>query len=409
MSNDLHELLRAASADVPDLDFAQRAWTGAERRRSRTRRRTALAAAAAVVVGLVVGTQLVDHGATPPPAGPAPSVTTSATQTLWRVAPDGTQYAVAPASGTESSLPRVGFPNLDTVDPRSTRRDLLDLVTSDPTWRRDTPVAAFLEAVDAPTAAKATLFQPVFARTDGTLVTTSVRLHLLRDPSGALSAPISVGSLSFPHAAFPQPGNVVMVDLTTAEVTTYPVPSTTIQQVRWVGGGSEKVVASGPDGAWLIDTSVPAPAPERLPDGYTGAADTAIPLAGGLGVTSWELEGLKRTTVKVAAPVDGTAGEMFSTNLTAATGVALDDTIEPVEGARATTGILSVSTYDRARADFSCWGRAPPGRRAAVRSSGSRSRTSPCSPARPRRGCGCCSGSRSPAWSAASSCSGQTP
>lgn len=205
-------------------------------------------------------------------------------------------------------------------------------------------MAAFLEAVDAPSHADATTFQPVFALLDGTLVTTDVRLGWVRDTDGNRSAPLATGSLSFRRVAFAQPGRLITHDLTTAAVKTYAVPSRTIEQVRWAGA---KVVASGDDGAWQIDTAAVSPTAEKLPEGYTGAKNViGVDPAGAPSVTFWQLEGLRKTPTAVTAPVTQTNGQTFSTNLTAASGVFLSDGLDAGDGVAPSQGILSVTLYD---------------------------------------------------------------
>ena len=56
MNRELNDLLEAASADVREVDFAERAWAGAERHRARTRRTAVAGIAAAAVVAVVAGT-----------------------------------------------------------------------------------------------------------------------------------------------------------------------------------------------------------------------------------------------------------------------------------------------------------------------------------------------------------------
>lgn len=346
MNRELNDLLEAASADVREVDFAERAWAGAERHRARTRRTAVAGIAAAAVVAVVAGTFAAGNRTTPPP-NPAPSVSQTATSTAWRVAPDGTRYVVAPPLGTEASLPSAAFGvvgrPLEKIDPTATRIKLADVV-ADPNWRADLPVAAFIEAVDAPGYADATTFQPVFVRIDGTLVTTDVRLRWVQDAGGNRSVPLSAGSLSFRTVAFAQPGKIIVIELTTGSVKSYPIPSQAIERVRWAGS---RVVASGDDGAWQIDTSAPSLTAEKLPTGYTGAKVViGVDQTGGTSVTTWELEGLKKTTAGVTAPVFQPNGQTFSSNLLAASGVFLSDGLNASDGAPLNQGLLSVPLYD---------------------------------------------------------------
>ncbi len=346
MNRELNEMLEAASADVREVDFTERAWAGAERRRARTRRTALAGVAAAAAVAVVAGTFLAGHR-TPAPATPAPSITQTATPTAWRVAPDGTRYVIAPPLGTEASLPSaaygLGHP-LEKIDPVATRRELADVVANDPSWRSDLPVAVFLEALDAPGYADAATFQPVFARIDGSLVTTGIRLGWVHDAGGNHAVPLSEGSLSYRRVAFAQPGTVVVVELVTGSVKSYPVPSQTIERVRWAGSA---VIASGDNGAWQIDTSASAPTAEKLPAGYTGAKNVIeVNQSGSASVTTWELGGLKRTTAAVTAPVFQPYGQTFSSNLMAASAVFLSGGLNAGDGEPLDQGILSVPLSD---------------------------------------------------------------
>ncbi|MDO5740813.1 MAG: hypothetical protein Q4P07_11785, partial [Ornithinimicrobium sp.] len=255
----------------PDGVVASRPGVG---QRRRTRRAAFGGVAAAVAVAVLASAFLPGDGTpSPSPGTPVSTTTQTATSPAWRVAPDGTLYAIAPSLGTEASLPSaacgLGRP-LEKIDPTATRRELADLVANDPSWPSRLPVAVFLEAVDAPAYADASTFQPVFARLDGSLVTTGIRLGLVKDAGGNQAVPLLTGSLSDRSVAFAQPSKVVVIELVTGSVTSYPVPSQTIERVRWVGSA---VVASGDDGAWEIDTAAPAPTANQLPPGYTGAKD----------------------------------------------------------------------------------------------------------------------------------------
>ena len=266
MNREVNELLEAASADVREVDFTERAWAGGERRRARTRRTTVVGVAAAAAVAVVAGTFVAGHRPpAPSPATRASNVTQTVNSADWGVAPDGTRYVIAPPLGTEASLPSAAYGlgrPLETIDPTATRRELADVVANDPSWLADLPVAVFLEAVDAPGYADAARFQPVLARRDGSLVTTGIRLGWVQDAGGNQAVPLSDGSLSYRSVAFAQPGKLVVIELVTGSVKSYPVPSQTIERVRWAGS---RVVASGDDGAWQIDASAPSPTAEMMP------------------------------------------------------------------------------------------------------------------------------------------------
>ncbi len=346
MNRELDDLLEAASAHVREVDFAERAWEQAELTRTRTRRTVVGGVAAAAAVVAVVGAWVAGTGPAPAPANPAPTTTSSAAAAQWLLAPDGTRYVVGPAPGTEADQPHLtataaGQP--DRVDPGAARRPLSEVVT-DPSWRGgDMPAALFLAAADGSPYADASAFTAVLARTDGSLVDLGLRLTWVRDASGERSVPLSAGSLNGRWAAFPQPGAVVLVDLSSARTTRLSVPSQAVEQVRWTG---TRLVAAGADGAWQFDPASGDTTAERLPSGYTGAPDVVDVGPSGATVVTWRLEGLERTSAVLQAPATAPVGQSFSTNLTVASAVRLSGGLEQTGEPPAATGVLSVPLYD---------------------------------------------------------------
>lgn len=341
MNRELIDLLEDASADVREVDFAERAWQGAALRR----RRTVAAVAAAAAVVLTAGGYLATRPPAPQPAVPTPSIirTTAAQQ----VAPDGTPYVLAPPAGSESSLPAMPYSlfGADRVDPTGPRRDLADVV-ADPKWRADLPTAVFLEAVDADQWSEATTFRPVFVHRQLGLVVADLSLRLVPDGNGNQGMPLSTGSLSMRRAAFAQPGQVVVLDLATGGATRYAVPSQTAQHVRWSDPGSATVLVSGDEGAWSINVSEASPKVEKLPAGYAGIDDViAVDPRRGPSLVSWKFDGLRRTSVPVTAPVSGLIGTTISSNLVAASGVEVDG-LGRSDGPSPYQGVLVVPLYD---------------------------------------------------------------
>lgn len=345
MNRELTDLLEDASADVREVDFAERAWQGAALRRRRTRRRTVAAVAAAAAVVLTAGGYLATRPPAPQPAVPTPSIirTTAAQQ----VAPDGTPYLMAPPAGSEGSLPAMRYSlfGADRVDPTGPRRDLADVV-ADPKWRADLPTAVFLEAVDAEQWSEATTFRPVFVHRQLGLVVADLPLRLVPDGNGDQGMPLSTGSLSMRRAAFAQPGQVVVLDLITGQASRYAVPSQTAQYVRWSGFGSDTVLVSGEDGAWSINVSEASPKAEKLPTGYAGTDDViAVDPKRGPSLVSWKFGGLRQTSVPVRAPVSGLIGTTISSNLVASSGVEVDG-LGRSDGPSPSQGVLVVPLYD---------------------------------------------------------------
>lgn len=355
MNRELSDLLEAASGDVREIDFAARAWAGARHRRRRTGRRLVAGAAVAAVVAAGAAGFAARGTTDAVPADRSPSITT--VPAAWRVAPDGTQYMVAPAMGTEASLPADGFPGLDRVDPRGPRRELSDLVANDPSWQSEVPVAILVEAVGARSYADATTFQPVFVRVGGGLVTSAVRLQTVRDAIGNRAAPPAAASTALRVVAFPQPGQVVVLDLRTGTVRTYPVPSQTIERVRWSG---TKVVVSGAREAWSVDTATSSPTALKLPAGYFGARHViAVDSSGHPAVTTWEADGFKKVTTPLTAPVFD-VGETKSSDQVAASGVFLDDGLRDPDGGPHYQGLLAVPLSDPKGRRLLVMGERPP-------------------------------------------------
>lgn len=261
MNPDVNGLLEAASADVREVDFAERAWAGAHRRRSRRQVIAGVAAAAAVAVAVAVGTQGIGRPNTSPPANPAPSI--SQTTVMWKTALDGTQYVTAPPLGTESTLPLAGPADVPaSLDPSATRLALSDVINDDAKTPLPLVVAVFLEATDGVNYADASTFQPVLVLTDGRQVNSGLTLGWVRDSGGNRSFPLSVDSTAIARwVAFPQPGRVVVLDLRTGKTTAVPVPSTSIERVRFAD--LDTVVASGDEGAWLIELDSATPRRSR--------------------------------------------------------------------------------------------------------------------------------------------------
>lgn len=309
------------------------------RTRKAPRRRAVSMAAAAVVAAAVAGCDTGDRSSLPPTTPSASSA--PSTSSAWKAAPDGTQYVVAPPLGTESTLGLYGPSDVPpTIDPTATRRELADVIADD---KKSPPfvVAVFLEATGGADYADAASFQPVFVLKDGSQVNSGLTLDWVSDREGNRSFPLSVdGAVIAKRVAFPQPGGVVVLDLRTGKNTTVPVPSPSIERVRSVGGA---LVASGDDGAWVVDLGSADLKAVKAPAGYTGADESiTVDPEKGASLTSWKLGGRKRTRTALTAPVTSTTGQTLSNTLTAATAVTLDN----VDGVSAKQGILAVSLVD---------------------------------------------------------------
>lgn len=315
------------------------------RTRTAPRRRAAGLAAAAAVAISVSACDAEKAGETAPTT-PRASATQTTIPSAPKVSRNGIEYVVAPPLGTESSLTPTGLAGLDRVDPATTLKKPSELVVKDQSEPRHFVRAVFLKASNGNDYTKAASFQPVYVLDDGSLVGSGLELNWVTDGDGNRSLPLSAATLRFTTwAAFPQPGQVAAANLRTGETRKISVPSQTIERVRWIGGDS--VVASGDDGAWLVDLKSTAPKAVKLPKGFAGADENiTLDPKQGPSLTSWKLEGLQKEVTSMKAPVISTLGQTYSTNLTAATAVSLDDEFSSVGGKPAVQGILAVPLAD---------------------------------------------------------------
>ena len=350
MNPDINELLKAASADVHEIDFAERAWAGAHRRRSRRQAIAGVAAAAVIAIGF--GTYQIGAHNTAPPANPRPSITQTVTNGAWKTAADGTLYAVAPPLGTEYSLPRFQGVVPEVIDPGASKRTFANYrdVEKRDAGRgiepNDAPVAVYLEAVDAAAWADAGRFRPVFVRRSGVLVGSDVELTLVLDRDGKTSVPLAPGVFSrSSQVAFPQPGGVVVVDARDGSAQTYPVPSQHLSTVRW--SGADSLVVSGGDGGWSLDLLDPSPQAVAVPAGYVGAPNTiSVDPTKGPVVTTWQPDGTSGRVDAITAPVLSTYGPTITEDGVAMSAVRLTDALSDVLGPPPSQGILSAPLND---------------------------------------------------------------
>ncbi|SCL22965.1 hypothetical protein GA0070616_2640 [Micromonospora nigra] len=273
MSNDeLNKLLTMAAEDVRPSHPAIAAWNRA--RRVRRNRRAAAATALAVVL-LVGGTALALRPADPPvPAAPA------------------TAGPVVP------SAPPVQRPPAELTYP------------GDPLGRLGDPVAAKLS--DRPVRQALALYQPVDPNTgvegrirvlgdDGLVrdldVVTPART---RDAAGNEAVPLKTGSLSPDgrQAAFAQTDEVIVVDLTTAQVRRHPLRGY-LEHALWIG---DRLFVGDDDTTYELDRT-------------TGTART-VPLS------PWDLVTLEPDArADALLAVGGTSGRLTLTRWTQRNGV----------------------------------------------------------------------------------------
>lgn len=236
---DLHTLLDRAVAELPEVDFAEVAWTGALAERARRRRRWLTGVATMAVVALAV--TAVQLGAGGDHRTPRPGQATATATTIGTLA-DGTAYAELPLEGSEDDLPEflAGLPSV--LDPAAPSTDLRSS-TKPP----GSVAAVYLNAV-------AGGYRPVVVTPDGEQYTAgSLTLVPTRDKAGNEAVPLGVRAIGAGRwVAFPQPGKVVLLDAFTGDVQSYPVPTPWVESVSWHPSQAELLVR-GDGSAWTLD------------------------------------------------------------------------------------------------------------------------------------------------------------
>jgi hypothetical protein len=246
-NHELGRLLEEITADVPEVDFAERAWLAAERRRVRSRRRAAagVAAAAAVVVG---GYALLgQHSDQPRHVTPVPAQTSTVptiSPTRWLTASDGTPYVVAPPLGSEESLPwlDLGLPETIEKAPRLTFSEVTPEL-------RSRPNGVYLQVAEGP---DGPIYRPMVVLGDRSVVALDqLTLTAVSDADGNSHPPLGARAASFGRLFFPQPGEVVVATLETGEITRIPVPDQHLEVVA--APGPRPLLARSADHSWQID------------------------------------------------------------------------------------------------------------------------------------------------------------
>jgi hypothetical protein len=310
---DLSTLLEHASADLPELDFAEAAWADALATRSRRRRRTAGLVATVAVVGVIATVVQLGASPTPRPLPQQPATTTQGVRHL----PDGTAYATLPQEGTETGLPtfEIGLPS--TIDPTAHAVPLSSLAVPP-----SSVVAAFLRE-------DGTEYQPVLVTGDGReVLVDTVHLTATND-GGSIGLPLGVRAFGGDHyLVFAQPRAVVMLDTQTGAVRRFSVPSATLMDAAWTADRGP-IIARSPNGAWEIDPWSPGQVVAKPVDAASFAGQYRLSAAGGqagprIAVTSQDKSGALGPAVSLKAPVTDTWGETMSNEAWAASGVFLD-------------------------------------------------------------------------------------
>lgn len=269
-------LLRESAAEVPAPQLAEAAWARAVRARRRRQNLLAATVLAPTVaaVAVVVVTVRGGHGGTAvrPQTSPPPTISRAPSLPVDRI-------PATLSARTGVSLPRnpgdlAGSPMLGSG---SIRR---------------------ADALYEPSGAKP---EPVYVLSGGAFHRLDVALQFTLDPAKNALSPLRPTSLSADGrlAAFPQPDKVVVVDLTTAQVTFVKVAGFN-EQVLW---RTSRSLLVGQQGAvYAVDveheSATRVPGGLSLADAASGAANNAtvleLPNSAGLPVREW--------TIGTAAP-----------------------------------------------------------------------------------------------------------
>jgi hypothetical protein len=309
---DLTTLLERASADLPELDFAEPAWSAALEQRARRRRQAWGGLAAVAAVGVIAAVFQVSSPPTPHPLPSAPTTTHGVRQL-----PDGTAYAVMPMEGTEAELPdfAVGLPSA--VDVHARGLPLSTLVANPQAVE-----AVYLREVGSG-------YRPVLVTSDGEqVIADTVMLSPTRDDAKPPNAgvPLGVRAIGGGHyVAFPQPRAVVILDTETGQVRSIPVPADDLVAAAWTSDQGT-IIARATTRAWSIDPWAPGAHATPVPaDVYPGSYRlSAASGAAHLAVTRQNLDNTPDSAVDLSAPVTDVWGDTVNTLAWAAAGAFLD-------------------------------------------------------------------------------------
>ncbi|RZT13559.1 hypothetical protein EV649_6755 [Kribbella sp. VKM Ac-2569] len=228
---DVQPLLLQAADQLPEPELADAAWAAGVRV-SRRRRRTVVISVIAFIVLAIVASILIEVGTSGNADITPPTTPPGYIEASGKIS--GIDYWVAPPPGSERFLDR-----LDT--PLGDRLELPDKVR---------PLAKHtLETVAAVVLVKqGDRYAPVLLGADGSWAKADVGLVTVGGES-----PLSPGAIS-PYGrvvAFPQPGELITVNATTAEISRIPLPAGEFRSVSWVQD-EQRVLISGPGAAYQV-------------------------------------------------------------------------------------------------------------------------------------------------------------
>src|SRR6266540_1184735 len=231
---DVQPLLYKAAAGLPEPDLADAAWAAGVDTRRRRRRGVLIGLLVALVIAVIaaIGAGLSGGNKADLVPPPTPNLPPGYVPPAGQIA--GIDYWVAPPSGSERFLDRLETPLGDRLQlpdnpPRLVEHTLAHLA------------AVVLQHFGG-------LYEPLLLGADSAWAVADVDLRPIRT-----GAPLSPGTVSPDGriAAFPQPGELVTVDATTAQITRYDLPTEDIRSVSWLGD-AERVLVSGPGVAYRV-------------------------------------------------------------------------------------------------------------------------------------------------------------
>ena len=301
---DVQPLLYQASDLLPEPDLADAAWaSGLDTRRRRRRSVLAgvvIALLIAVIAAIGAGVRGSNNAELVPPTTP-PSNPPGYLPPSGQIA--GIDFWVAPPPGSERFLDRIETPLGDLLR-------LPDTVVALKENPLERIAAVVLEEQGA-------AYVPLVLGADSSWAVADVQLRATRS-----GTPLSSGTVSPDGrlAAFPQPGQVVVVDVTTAEIRRFNLPAQDLRSVAWLMD-SNRVLVSGPGVAYRVlvgaggygEPTVTAVNGNRDPDAITAPyrLDTGAVMRY-LSTGGWMLDS------SLDLPVRAWVGQTFSTSSTAA-------------------------------------------------------------------------------------------
>ncbi|WP_433160064.1 hypothetical protein [Kribbella sp. CA-247076] len=232
---DVQPLLYRAADGLPEPDLADAAWTGGLEARRRQRRTIVIALLAVLVIAAVLAIGAGVSGSrnaelVPPPT--TPSLPPGYVPPEGQIA--GIDYWIAPPAGSERFLDRVYTPLGDRLE----KPDDPEPLTEHPI---ENLAALVLEERNG-------RYDALLLGSDSTWARADLQLAPIDGGSPLSSGAVSPDGRT---AAFPQPGELVTLDVVTAEVSRYPLPTRDLRSVAWTPD-AQRVLVSGPGKAYRV-------------------------------------------------------------------------------------------------------------------------------------------------------------